>query len=384
MPRKLTTEEFIKKAQVIHPDVDFSKTNYINSKTSVIITCPIHGDVEVNPARYLNSKYNCPYCGGTKKKTTETFIKECKALYGDEFLYDKVNYVASDIPVIITCKKHGDWTVRPYSFLQGYKCPKCGKESMADKRRLTTEEFIKRSRSIHGDKYNYSKVNYTGYRDRVCIICPEHGEFLQAPEDHMYGRGCPECGKERVIEKNTYSIEKFIEKAKEVHGDKYDYSKVNYIDSYTKVCIICPEHGEFWQIPSSHLFGHGCPKCAFEKSLNISISQGELEVMNILNKHNIEYKTQVPIESTINNTGWMYVDFYIPSMNTIIEYNGRQHYIPVDLMGGQIHLKQQQARDEELRQYCKDNNIKLIEIRYDEDVWVELEAQLFNENTNNS
>ena len=316
MPRKLTTEEFIKKAQVVHPDVDFSKTNYINNKTSVIITCPIHGDVEVNPARYLNSKYNCPYCGGTKKKTTETFIKECKALYGDEFLYDKVNYVASDVPVIITCKKHGDWTVRPFSFLQGYKCPKCGKESMADKRRLTTEEFIKRSKSIHGDKYNYSKVNYTGYRDRVCIICPEHGEF--------------------------------------------------------------------WQIPSHHLFGHGCPKCAFEKSLNISISQGELEVMDILNKHNIEYKTQVPIESTINNTGWMYVDFYIPSMNTIIEYNGRQHYIPVDLMGGQIHLKQQQARDEELRQYCKNNNIKLIEIRYDEDVWVELEAQLFNENTNNS
>lgn len=92
---------------------------------------------------------------------------------------------------------------------------------------------------------------------KVCIICPKHGEFWQTPSGHLSGKGCPKCYKES----RSSTTEEFINKAREIHGNKYDYSKVNYVNAYTKVCIICPKHGEFWQIPANHLNGHGCPNC---------------------------------------------------------------------------------------------------------------------------
>lgn len=117
-------------------------------------------------------------------------------------------------------------------------------------RKLTTEEFIKKSREVHGDKYDYSKVEYKSVRDKVCIICPDHSEFYQKAGSHLDGRGCPKCnGTTRL------TIEEFIERAKRIHGDKYDYSKVDYKNSTTKVYIICKEggHGEFYQTVSSHV-----------------------------------------------------------------------------------------------------------------------------------
>lgn len=132
-------------------------------------------------------------------------------------------------------------------------------------RKKTTKEFIESARKIHGDKYDYSKVEYVNNFTKVCIICPEHGEFWQTPSNHVNGsrpRGCPICGIAETNRKNTYTLDEFIRRAKVVHGDKYDYSKAEYKGSLSKICIICPEHGEFWQVPSSHLFGCGCPYCS--------------------------------------------------------------------------------------------------------------------------
>lgn len=131
-------------------------------------------------------------------------------------------------------------------------------------KRLTTEEFIKKSIKKHGNKYDYSKVEYVNTKTKVYIICPEHGEFWQSPDHHLQGHGCPKCS---GLVTNT---KEFIEKAKSVHGNKYDYSKVKYVNCHTKVCIICPEHGEFWQNPSDHINGSGCPKCKAEKIGNIN------------------------------------------------------------------------------------------------------------------
>lgn len=125
--------------------------------------------------------------------------------------------------------------------------------------KLTTEEFIKKAREVHGDKYDYSKVEYVKSKAKVTIICPEHGEFLQTPQKHLYGQGCPKCG-----HKSELTTEEFIKKAREVHGDKYDYSNVEYVDAKTNVCIICKQHGVFWQRPSHHTAGRGCKKCATE------------------------------------------------------------------------------------------------------------------------
>lgn len=130
--------------------------------------------------------------------------------------------------------------------------------------KLTTEEFIKRAREVHGDKYDYSKVEYVNNQTKVRIVCPEHGEFMQRPIDHLKGHECSECGKKKIIESRRKTLEEFIEEARKVHGDKYDYSKVKYENTSTKVCINCKEHGEFWQAPYTHLNGHGCPKCAYK------------------------------------------------------------------------------------------------------------------------
>lgn len=126
-------------------------------------------------------------------------------------------------------------------------------------KKLTTEEFIEKARKVHGNKYNYSQVEYINTKTKVCIICPTHGEFWQTPNKHLNGYGCKKCSGYFVD-----SINSFIEKAKEVHGDKYDYSKSIYVNARIKVCIVCPIHGEFWQEPYVHVGQKcGCPKCSY-------------------------------------------------------------------------------------------------------------------------
>ena len=129
-------------------------------------------------------------------------------------------------------------------------------------KKKTKEEFIKDARKVHGDKYDYSKVVYVGSKIKVCIICPKHGKFWQRPNEHIQGNGCPKCGIENRSENRTSTKEEFIKKACEKHKGKYNYSKVKYVNNRTKVCIICHEHGEFWQTPHMHTKGQGCPKCS--------------------------------------------------------------------------------------------------------------------------
>lgn len=141
-------------------------------------------------------------------------------------------------------------------------------------KRATREEFICKARESHGDKYDYSKSEYVNARTKVCIICKEHGEFWQTPDNHLRGQGCPRC-KARTLSSDK---ETFVEKAKKIHGEnKYDYSKVEYKTSINKVCIICPQHGEFWQTPHSHLNGSGCPKCANKKRLVLGFGIDDVE-----------------------------------------------------------------------------------------------------------
>lgn len=187
-----------------------------------------------------------------KKLTTEDFIRRAKEVHGDKYDYSKVEYVNNSTKVCIICPIHGEFMTIPTNFLRGHGCSKC-----SGKARPTTDEFICRAREIHGDKYDYSKVDYKGNKTKVCIICLEHGEFWQSPNNHLNGKGCPKC----INPNHGLTTEGFIQKAREVHGDKYEYSKVEYKGVLTKVCIICPKHGEFWQIAREHLNGQGCPIC---------------------------------------------------------------------------------------------------------------------------
>ena len=278
MPSKLTNENFIKRAKEIHNNkYNYSKVNYISSKEKVCIICPEHGEFWQTPDNHLHNK-GCPKCAKLQTSsiqtlTTDDFIKKAKDVHGDKYDYSKVNYINNRIKVCIICPIHGEFWQIPTNHLKGEGCPKCGRKQTSLAQSLTTDEFIEKAKGVHGDKYDYSKVNYISSKKKVCIICPIHGEFWQTPDNHCNNqRGCPQCGREQAKKSNTNTTEYFIQSARKIHGNKYDYSKVEYVNNYTKVCIICPKHGEFWQTPQSHINNSsGCPICA-RLSANIKMS----------------------------------------------------------------------------------------------------------------
>jgi hypothetical protein len=269
MPKKKTKEEFIAKAKLVHGDkYDYSKVEYVGALTKVCIICPKHGEFCQEANSHLRGQ-GCPKCKYEKQTcTTDEFIAKAKKIHGDKYDYSKVEYVNDRTKVCIICPKHGEFWQTPNSHLNGYGCSKCAYEVKGKRRSFSKEEFIKKTRKVHGDKYDYSKVNYVNNYTKVCIICPEHGEFWQTPSAHLRGQGCPKC----KSKKQTCTTDEFIAKAKKIHGDKYDYSKVEYVNRKTKVCIICPKHGEFWQTPNHHLSGCGCPKCGIENHCKNKLS----------------------------------------------------------------------------------------------------------------
>ena len=200
-----------------------------------------------------------------------------------------------------------------------------------------------------GDKYDYSKVEYKDNHTKVCIVCPIHGEFWQTPNSHLSGIGCKKCGINSRINKRKKSIEEFIKEAREIHGDKYDYSKVEYINNHTKVCIICPIHGEFWQIPDSHIHQkQGCPIC--------KESRLEKKIRYLLLENNICFEQQ----KRFKWLGLQSLDFYLPEYNIAIECQGIQHFEPINFFGGEKALKETIERDKEKKEKCKKNNIKIL------------------------
>ena len=350
----MNTQEFIEKAKKIHGDkYDYSKVEYKGAHTKVCIICPEHGEFCIRVSHFL-AGHRCPKCAGNAKLTTDEFIKKAREIHGDKYDYSKVEYKNYDTKVCIICPKHGEFWQTPYEHLVGHGCPKCAKEKQVSRLKSSTEDFIHRAKEVHGDRYDYSKVEYVNNHIKVCIICPEHGEFWQTPNVHINrGSGCPKCAVYKKGAKSKLNKEEFIRRAKEVHGDKYDYSKVEYINSQTKVCIICPEHGEFWQTPSCHLKGQGCPKCC--RSIL------EENVAIILNEKNINY-TQQKTFSWLKNKNKLRLDFYLPDYNIAIECQGGQHFMIAEGFGGKEEFENVKYRDLIKNKLCKENNIRLIYI----------------------
>lgn len=132
--------------------------------------------------------------------------------------------------------------------------------------RKTTSQFVEEAQRVHGDKFDYSEVEYFNTHKPVRIKCRQCGiVFMQEPSSHLAGCGCPRCSKKQTHKR--VNQEMFIAKARVVHGDKYDYSKTDYQNMRSKVLIVCPRHGEFWQRAQSHIQGHGCPECKHGKHL---------------------------------------------------------------------------------------------------------------------
>ena len=211
----------------------------------------------------------------------------------------------------ILCPEHGLFKQLSNNHLSGQGCPKCKGKF------LSNCEFIEKCEKIHKNKYDYTKTLYKGSEIKIEIICPEHGIFFQKASNHLNLKyGCPKCG--GVAKSNTVD---FIEKSIKIHGNLYDYKNVFYKNAKTNVEIICKKHGSFIQQPTKHLSNQGCPIC--------KLSKGELEVMKILLENNINFKTQ----HRFNDLNLIF-DFFLPDKNIAIEYDGIQHFEPINHFGG--------------------------------------------------
>lgn len=219
-------------------------------------------------------------------------------------------------------------------------------------KKLITTDFITKAKHFHGDRYSYSKVDYKNSRTKVCIICKVHGDFWQKPNCHLRPRGCPKCAYITRASSTRNKIKNILDKCNIVHNFKYDYSKVIYKNNKTKVCIICPKHGIFWQNIINHLFSKaGCPKC--------KQSKGEREVERWLAKKQIDFIPQKRFDQCKNKRALPF-DFYLPKVNTCIEYDGEQHFRKSNWWFSNQVLVNQKIKDE----YCLLNSIRLIRVPF--------------------
>lgn len=204
------------------------------------------------------------------KLTTEEFIARAKAVHGDKYDYSKVEYVDSKTKVCIICKEHGEFWQTPYSHLNGHGCSKCAYEFKRQRHIYSQEEIIKKLHSLFGDRYSYNKVVYKAMKVPITLVCHEkdkngveHGEFSMRPVNIFSShQECPKCYDDRRSRLHRKPIETFVEDANRIHNGLYEYHKVEYVNGRTKVCIVCPIHGDFWQSPTDHLKGHGGPYCS--------------------------------------------------------------------------------------------------------------------------
>ena len=286
------------------------------------------------------------------------YIYFCILIY-----YEKIDYNNSHTPVIITCREHGDFLQTPDSHLNKFSgCSYCAKNI-----RQTTEEFIEKAKIIHLSLYDYSDSFYQDMHSRIRIICPKHGLFFQTPNSHLRGSGCSICAKN----KKKTTVE-FVEQATKIHGNKYCYTNVVYLNCFVDVEIICPEHGFFSQTPHNHLLGAGCSICAGNKKKNTEdfiieakkihnnkYDYTEIDYLGIFIKVKIKCpkhglflqspnnhlrghncpKCKYIAETLVGEILSLYTlvqyqyklenkkyDFYLPEFNILIERDGEQHY----------------------------------------------------------
>jgi len=364
----LTSTGFIDRARVIHGDkYEYSKVLYTNNTTKVCIVCKEHGEFWQAPSDHL-TKRGCRECSrissaNLRRSSRISFIAKAIKKHGDNYDYSKVIYVDSKKKVCIICNKHGDFWQTPNMHLRGEGCMKCGRDKTIEYHVFSTEEFVSKAVSVHGDRYDYSKVDYSNNYGKVCIICSIHGDFWQIPSVHTSGGGCYRCGKKVTGDKLRSNTKEFVDKARHIHFiSNYDYSKVKYSNNNVKVCIICNRHGEFWQKPNYHLLGNGCPSC--------SSSRGELSIIKWFAENKIEYNRQ---HWYLDLRGFrkrpLRFDFYIPTNNLLIEFDGEQHTRPVRFKDmtqekAVLSFKRIQHNDVLKNKYCEDNGIPLLRISY--------------------
>lgn len=295
-----------------------------------------------------------------RKKTLSEFINKANEIHNGKYDYGLVEYINAHTKIKIICLEHGIFKQTPDSHVSGHGCPICKKISLKLQKTMSVNSFIQKVLLIHNHKYDYSLVKYESSHKKIKIICPTHGIFEQTPNSHMNGNGCKQCSNLILWDnRDKITTELFIEKSLSLFSEcNYDYSLVDYINPTTKVKIICPIHGTFEKTPNIHISKRqGCPKC--------KKSKGEKEIIKYFIKNNISYKDEVTFNECFYKNKLKF-DFYLKEYNLCIEFDGEQHFKPIGVFGGDKKLSENQIRDHIKNEYCKENNINLLRIRYDE------------------
>lgn len=358
MPKRLTHEQFLKRVKEVHGNEYEYLEKYVKSSAKIKIRHRECGNIFLQISNDHLRGCGCPKCGSLmgaekiKKKARKYFIKRVKEIHNNEYEYLE-KYVDAKTKIKMRHKKCGNvFSQTPDAHLQGQGCPECGAKK--GKARMTMKEFEQQAHKIHGDAYEYLE-DYVNNTTRINIKHKKCEKiFLQTPATHLSGRGCPFCSGSI-----KWTQEDFFKAAREVHGNEYEYLS-EYKNTRTVMIIRHKKCNKtFKQYPNNHVVARqGCPFC--------KRSHGEQKVSLFLEKNNIPYKIQKSFNDCRNSkTNYLLrFDFFIPLLNTLIEYDGEFHYQDIIICGNELKCADAQRRDSLKNKYAKQNNIKLIRIPY--------------------
>lgn len=366
---------FISRCKEMYGDqYDYSKAEYKGRETQVVLICKEHGEFSITPRTLLNgqsgrSPHGCPVCYGIPvrvNRTTESMREELLAKYGNKYDFSQSEYHGSEKKVKVICPKHGVFYRLYSTLMRGTSCPKCAFVFDYDNWR---DECIR----IRNGEFSYPEQERPRtLADKIIVHCNKCGhEWTTRLEVHAIMKcGCPKCKRASSLFNSAVCKSSeiaswrgdFIARAKERYGDRFDYSCVWYKNNKTRVHILCREHLRWFSVsPDTHLRGAGgCPDCVQ--------SVGESLVRHTLEQMGIKFIQQyfIPNENPELKRHHLVLDFYLPDMNVVIEYNGEQHYNDVKhftLKEG-YSFEDQVLRDETVRKYCFEHGLTLIEVPY--------------------
>lgn len=363
--RLQAAEEFEERARKVHGSkYDYPNVLYENSAKKIEVFCPRHGPFKIIPNAFLRG-VGCNKCGvesmASKQATGITeFIQRAAALHENKYDYSHVVYKSSHEYVKIICPIHGLFTQVPSAHLAGRGCSLCGFIQSANSTRNSLDDFIKDAKKIHGKKYDYSQAIYSNSSLKLTIICPTHGPFKQTPGHHIHStQGCPACANRDM------DLEKFIKRAYQIHGNKFDYSEGIYLGARKFIRIICAIHGPFNQRAYNHLNGRGCVLCV--DAMN---SKGVRKIETWLNKNNVLFEREKSFPDLVSakrGNKSLRFDFYLPTLKVLIEFDGEQHFKANMHWGGEKAFLELVANDKKKNDWAKSNGYQMIRISFSEE-----------------
>jgi len=341
-------DEFISNLRIknkkMYDELEFlTEYEYANQ---YILAMTKYGTIRTKPSKLLSGR---GYTIESAVNKTEFWINKAIEVHGSKYDYSLVDYVGNKKEVTIICKTHGEFKQKSISHLLGYGCRKCGTSMGSLKQLKSNSEFIKELKSRQPKLLSSLKNigKYEGYNNNI-LVEDDFGKLKTTPCRLL-------AGKLPNIKSAVNKTEYFKSILKYKRGSEYDYSEVKYVDSETKITIICKKHGEFTQLPYNHLGGQDCPHCRESKM--------ESKIRIILNDENIGFIQEHTFEDC-KNKGRLIFDFYVPSVRVCIEADGIQHFEPIEFFGGENGFLKTKVNDEIKTEYCEKNGITLIRIPY--------------------